>query len=86
MEEQIKYYLEDNFKLSNSKRIGLFEYEIELFRANEDEPWSTQIEDLYTLLRDLEDTFEIVKLISMDINDNWYYVTIYIYTEEFAYA
>ena len=83
--DEIKYYLNDTFKLIEVRKIGLFEYNVELFRENKLEPWSTQIEDLYTLLVDLEETFEIVKLVNMESTDQWYYVTLYIYDEEFAY-
>lgn len=83
--DEIKYYLNDTFKLIEARKIGLFEYNVELFRENKLEPWSTQIEDLYTLLVDLEETFEIVKLVNMESTDQWYYVTLYIYSEDFAY-
>lgn len=86
MLESFKYYLNDTFKLSELRRIGLFEYNVELYHENQNEPWSAQLEDLYTLLRDLEETYDIVKLQTMEITDNWYYVTLYIYDEEFAYG
>lgn len=84
MEERIKYYLNDTFDLTEIKHIGLYEYTVELFRENENELWSTQIEDLYSLLQDLEAEFEIVEVTSMDISRNWYYVTLYIYSEDIA--
>lgn len=84
MEEQIKYYLNDTFTLTEIKRIGIYEYNVELFRKNNDELWSTQFEDLVTLLQDLEGVFDIVTVINMDITDNWYYVTLYVYTEDVA--
>ena len=82
MEEKIKYHLNDTFDLTDIKKIGLYEYTVELFRENENEPWSTQIEDLYNLLVDLEDEFDIVEVTNMEITQHWYYVTLYIYTEE----
>ena len=85
MEERIKYYLNDTFDLTEIKHIGLYEYTVELFRENEDELWSTQIEDLYSLLQDLETEFEIVEVTSMDISRNWYYVTLYIYSEDIVW-
>ena len=85
MEERIKYYLNDTFNLTEIKHIGMYEYTVELFRENEDELWSTQIEDLYSLLQDLETEFEIVEVTSMDISRNWYYVTLYIYSEDVAW-
>ena len=84
MEERIKYYLNDTFNLTEIKHIGMYEYTVELFRENENELWSTQIEDLYSLLQDLETEFEIVEVTSMDISRNWYYVTLYIYSEDVA--
>ena len=41
MEERIKYHLNDTFDLTDIKKIGLYEYTVELFRENENEPWST---------------------------------------------
>ena len=79
MEERIKYHLNDTFDLTDIKKIGLYEYTVELFRENENEPWST-----YNLLVDLEDEFDIVEVTNMEITQHWYYVTIYVYTEEIA--
>ena len=38
----------------------------------------------YNLLVDLEDEFDIVEVTNMEITQHWYYVTIYVYTEEIA--
>ena len=84
MEEAIKYFLDgnDSFTLSDLKQLGMYEYEVELFRPNKDEKWSTQLEDLYNLMLDLEKEFEIVEVRYIDISCNWYYVTLYIYSED----
>lgn len=80
IEQTIKYHLGDKLELSGIKQVGDEEYTVELFRKNEDELWSTQIEDLYNVLAELEEVFDSVYLISMDVFSDWYYATIDIHT------
>lgn len=86
MEDKIRALLDDSMSLVDFRQVGLYEYELLLSGGDNSGVglWSKYLEILYDLVLELESMYEHVAITSIqsDLDDDVFYTTLYIYTEE----